>query len=86
VNPDELRQLLKCEDDRTEWKQTPKDKDDILRAVCALANDLEDRLRERRPVKASSGTRIGSICQIQEVRSAARAKESLGPTQIIATR
>lgn len=37
----ELFQLLKCEDDRTEWKQSLKVKSDtILEAVCAFANDL----------------------------------------------
>nr|VFJ42568.1 MAG: Putative DNA-binding domain-containing protein [Candidatus Kentron sp. DK] len=32
--------LLKTETDRIEWKQTDKDANDILHAVCALANDL----------------------------------------------
>jgi ATP-dependent DNA helicase RecG len=45
VNQDELGKLLQCEDDRIEWKQSAKDKDGILRAVCALANDLGDSRR-----------------------------------------
>lgn len=37
----ELQQLLQCEDDRVEWKLSLKVKsDDVLQAVCALANDL----------------------------------------------
>jgi hypothetical protein len=43
VTPEELRKLLQSEDERTEWKQSAKDANDILHAVYALANDLGDR-------------------------------------------
>lgn len=42
MEPQELRQLLQSEDERTEWKQSIKDAGGILQAVCALANDLGD--------------------------------------------
>ncbi|AUX41249.1 transcriptional regulator [Sorangium cellulosum] len=45
MNSEELRELLKCEDDRTEWKLSAKDADKILPAICALANDLGDSRR-----------------------------------------
>jgi ATP-dependent DNA helicase RecG len=38
----ELRTLLRTETDRIEWKQSTKDGEEILQAVCALANDLGD--------------------------------------------
>jgi ATP-dependent DNA helicase RecG len=38
----DLENLLKTETDRIEWKETVADSDDILHAVCALANDLGD--------------------------------------------
>lgn len=33
-------ELYRTETDRIEWKRSPQDSDGILRAVCALANDL----------------------------------------------
>ncbi len=45
MNSEELSELLKCEDDRTEWKQSARDGDRILQAVCALANDIGDSRR-----------------------------------------
>lgn len=42
MTPDELAGLLKTETDRIEWKQSSRDVEGILRAVCALANDLSD--------------------------------------------
>jgi ATP-dependent DNA helicase RecG len=42
VEPEELKQYLRGEDDRTEWKQSSRDSNEILQAVCALANDLGD--------------------------------------------
>lgn len=35
-----LERLLNREDERVEWKESPRDANEILRAVCALANDL----------------------------------------------
>jgi predicted HTH transcriptional regulator len=33
-------ELYRAETDRIEWKRSPQDSDGILRAACALANDL----------------------------------------------
>lgn len=41
MTSDELQNLLRCEDDRIEWKLSTKS-NDVLHAVCALANDLGD--------------------------------------------
>lgn len=35
-----LEKLLASETDRIEWKSSSRDTDEVLRAVCALANDL----------------------------------------------
>jgi ATP-dependent DNA helicase RecG len=43
VTPEKLEQYLRYEDDRIEWKQSTKDASGILRAICALANDIGDR-------------------------------------------
>ena len=40
MEPERFNQLLSSETDRVEWKQSPRDGDGILEAVCALANDL----------------------------------------------
>jgi ATP-dependent DNA helicase RecG len=40
VKPDTLRTALAGEGGRVEWKESARDGDEILRAVCALANDL----------------------------------------------
>lgn len=42
MNSEELKQYLRGEDDRIEWKQSSRDASGILQAVCALANDLGD--------------------------------------------
>jgi ATP-dependent DNA helicase RecG len=39
---DDLARLLRSETDRIEWKQSTSQRDAILQAVCALANDLAD--------------------------------------------
>ena len=36
-----LEDLLEGETSRVEWKQSDRDANEILQAVCALANDLE---------------------------------------------
>jgi ATP-dependent DNA helicase RecG len=43
MTPEELEQYLQYEDDRIEWKQSPKNTSGLLQAVCALANDIDDR-------------------------------------------
>ena len=40
MTPDHLRKALAAESDRVEWKQSAHNADPILRAACALANDL----------------------------------------------
>ena len=45
MTPEELREILAGESERVEWKQSTSDPTDILRAVCALANDLGDSRR-----------------------------------------
>ncbi len=42
MKPEDLAAALAAEGDRVEWKQSARDGDEILRAVCALANDLGD--------------------------------------------
>ncbi len=37
-----MKALLASKTDRVEWKQSAKDTSEVLRAVCALANDLGD--------------------------------------------
>lgn len=37
-----LRELLRSETDRVEWKSSLKQSEEIIRAVCALANDLRN--------------------------------------------
>jgi|SRR6185369_15865365 len=61
MTPDQLRKALAAESDRVEWKQSAQNADPILRAACALANDLGD---SREPAflvigKADDGTAIG---------------------------
>ena len=36
----DLQRLLATETDRVEWMRSPRNTDEVLRAVCALANDL----------------------------------------------
>lgn len=45
MTPEELREALASESERVEWKQSQSDVGDILRAACALANDLGDSRR-----------------------------------------
>ncbi|MFO0981079.1 MAG: putative DNA binding domain-containing protein [Planctomycetota bacterium] len=45
MDPTQLASLLQTETDRVEWKQSTHKPDDILRAVCALANDLGNSQR-----------------------------------------
>ncbi|MBI5851283.1 MAG: putative DNA binding domain-containing protein [Planctomycetes bacterium] len=45
VTRDELAMLLASESDRIEFKESPGQRDPILQAVCALANDLSDSRR-----------------------------------------
>lgn len=42
VSEAELERLCKAETDRVEWKQSTSQRDPLLQAVCALANDLGD--------------------------------------------
>jgi ATP-dependent DNA helicase RecG len=42
MTPEDLARALSAEGERVEWKQSARDGDEILRAVCALANDLGD--------------------------------------------
>jgi ATP-dependent DNA helicase RecG len=42
MKPEDLAAALAGEGERVEWKQSARDGDEILRAVCALANDLGD--------------------------------------------
>ena len=37
-----MEELLRSETDRIEWKSSLKQTEEIIRAVCALANDLRD--------------------------------------------
>ncbi len=45
MTPEELHEALAAESERVEWKQSPSDVSDILRAASALANDLADSRR-----------------------------------------
>lgn len=45
MDPAEAAEALSEESERVEWKQSLRDRDDALRAVCALANDLGDSRR-----------------------------------------
>lgn len=45
MDVDEITLALTEETERVEWKQSLRDRDDALRAVCALANDLGDSRR-----------------------------------------
>jgi ATP-dependent DNA helicase RecG len=40
MRPEDLAAALTAESDRVEWKESARDGDEILRAICALANDL----------------------------------------------
>ncbi|MCU0694330.1 MAG: putative DNA binding domain-containing protein [Polyangiaceae bacterium] len=40
MDEEQLQRLLATEDDRTEWKESTRDANDIFRSICALANDL----------------------------------------------
>ncbi len=45
MDPTEIAVALAEETERVEWKQSLRDRDDALRAVCALANDLGESRR-----------------------------------------
>ena len=61
MNQEEIRTALAGESDRVEWKQSAADANDILRTVCALANDLGDSRRRGYLVigKANDGSLVG---------------------------
>ncbi len=61
MNPEELTEALARESERVEWKQSASDAKDILRAACALANDLGDSQRPGYLVigKADDGRIVG---------------------------
>ncbi|HEX5747184.1 MAG TPA: RNA-binding domain-containing protein [Archangium sp.] len=63
MSPEELKSYLKSEDPRLEWKQSSRDSNEILQAVCALANDLGD---SRKPGFLLIGVRKdGSVLGIE---------------------
>lgn len=45
MTPQELAEATATESERVEWKESDRDTNGILQAVCALANDLEDSRR-----------------------------------------
>ncbi len=45
MTPNEIEEAFREESPRVEWKESDKDTDVLLHAVCALANDLEDSRR-----------------------------------------
>jgi len=56
MDPVELTLILTDETERIEWKESDRDTNGLLQAVCALANDLED---SRRPGFLVIGMRKG---------------------------
>ena len=45
MTPQELAEATATESERVEWKESDRDTNGSLQAVCALANDLEDSRR-----------------------------------------
>jgi ATP-dependent DNA helicase RecG len=54
MTPAEIEEVFREESSRVEWKESDKDTDVLLHAVCALANDLED---SGRPAYVALGVR-----------------------------
>ncbi|MCB9876692.1 MAG: putative DNA binding domain-containing protein [Planctomycetes bacterium] len=67
MSPDEhLRRLLLSETDRVEWKESTRQSDEILHAVCALANDLGN---SRQPGYLLIGvSKSGAVVGVDEQR------------------